>query len=48
MTQSHRIKGETADQAFQEQCVLRESVASVGADIDLLNFRDLVHARGLE
>ena len=37
---SHRIKGETTDEAFkvlQEQCFLWERGASVGADFDLFN-----------
>ena len=36
MSPSHRIKGETTDEAFQEQCFLWERGASVAADFKLL------------
>ena len=35
MSQSHGSKSGTADEAFQEQCFLRDRGASVGADLDL-------------
>ena len=40
MSQSNRIEGGTADEAFQDQCFLWERGASVGADLDLFNFHD--------
>ena len=39
MSQSHVIKGGTTDEAFQEQCFLWESGASVG-----VSFQELLHA----
>ena len=40
MSQSHRIKGGTTDEAFQEQCFLTERGASVGEDfITLLTLK---------
>lgn len=41
MSQSHQLKGETTDKAFQEQSVLWERGASVSADFDIFNFQDL-------
>ena len=41
MSQSHRFKGETADEVFQVQCFWWERGASVGAEFDLFNFQDL-------
>lgn len=45
MQQSHEIKGGATggatDEAFQEQCFLWETGASVGADFD----QDLLHAQ---
>ena len=38
MSQSHRVRGETTDEAFQEQCFLWERGASVGAEFGLFNF----------
>ena len=43
MSQSHRIKGGTTDEVFQEQCFVWERGASVGAD--LFNLQDLLHAQ---
>ena len=43
MSQSHRIEGGTTDETFQEQCLLWERQASVGADIDFCNFQDLLY-----
>ena len=37
MSQSHRIKGWTTDEAFEEQCFLWERGASVGADFYFFN-----------
>ena len=45
MSQSHGIKGDTTEEAFQEQCFLWERWASDGADFDLLNFQDLLHVQ---
>ena len=45
MSQSHRIKGGTADEAFQEQCFLWDRGAPVGVDFDLFNFQDHLHAQ---
>ena len=45
MQQSHEIKGGASDEAFQEQCFLWESRASVGADFDIVHFQDLLHAQ---
>ena len=39
MSQSHWIKGGSADEAFLEQCFLWETGASVGLDFDLLTFK---------
>ena len=39
MSQNHRIKGGTTDEAFQEQSFLWERRASVGSDFDLINFQ---------
>ena len=36
MSQSHRIKGGTTDEEFQEQCFLWKREASVDVDFDLL------------
>ena len=44
MLQSRRIKGETTDEAFQEQHFPWERTASVGANFDLFDFQDLLHA----
>ena len=41
MSQSHWIKGETTDEAFEEQCFLCERGASVGVNFDILNFQDI-------
>ena len=41
MSQCHKIKRWTTDEAFQEQCFLWEGGASVGADFDLIDFQDL-------
>ena len=38
-SQSHRIKGETTDKAFQEQCSLWERGASAGVDFDFLTLK---------
>ena len=35
MSQNHKIKGGTADEAFQEQNFLWEKEASVGVDFEL-------------
>ena len=43
MSQSHRIKGGTIDEAFQEQCSLWERGASVG--LTFFNLQDLSHAQ---
>ena len=45
MSQNHRIKGKTTDEAFQEQCFLWERGASVGAGFDLFNSEDLLNAQ---
>ena len=45
MSQNQRIKGGTADKAFQVQCFVWERGASVGADFELFNFQDLLHAQ---
>ena len=45
MSQNHRIKSVITDVVFQEQCFLWERDASVGAEFDLFNIKDLyVHA----
>ena len=44
MSQSHRIKGRTSDEVFQEQCFLRERGASIGVHFDLFNGQDLLRA----
>ena len=43
MSQSHRSRGGTTDEAFQEQCFPWESGALVVAGFDLFNFLDLLH-----
>ena len=42
MSQSHRIKGGTSDEAFQEQCFPWDTGASVGADFGLFNFKEVL------
>ena len=37
--QCHRNKGETTDEAFQEQCFLLERGAAAGDDFDLFNLK---------
>ena len=44
MSQSHRIKGKTTVETFQEQRFLWERGASVGVDYSLFHFQDLLHA----
>ena len=39
------MKCQTTDEAFQEQYFLWEKGASLGADFELLNFQDLLHAQ---
>ena len=48
MSQSHSIKGNTTDKAFQEQHFLWERGASVGAYIDLLHVQAHRNTEGKE
>lgn len=45
MSQSHNIKSETSDEAFEVQCFLQDRGASVGVDFHLFNFQDILHAQ---
>ena len=45
MSQSHRIEGETADEAFQGQRFLWERGDLIGVVFDLLNFQVLSPAQ---
>ena len=42
MSQSHRISGGPAEEAFKEQCVLSEIGASIGLDFYLYNFQGVL------
>ena len=42
MSESHRVRGSTTDEVFQEQHFLWERRASVGADFELFNFQDVL------
>lgn len=42
-----RMKCQTTDEAFQGQYNLWQKGASVGADFELLNFQNLLHAQNL-
>ena len=46
MSQSHRNRAETNDEAFQERRLLRERGAPVVVDFDLFNFQGLLHTQG--
>lgn len=47
MSQNHIIKGDEAFQALQEQHVMWERGAPVGADFGLFNFQDLLNTQEL-
>ena len=47
MSKSHRIKGGTTDEVFQEQLFPGERGASFSPESECLNFQDLQHAQGI-
>ena len=47
MSQSHRIKGGTTDEAFQERRLQCERRASVDVNLDLFNFQEFYMTKNL-
>ena len=45
MSQSPGIKGGITEEAYQDKCFFWERGASVGVDINLFNFQDLLRAQ---
>lgn len=48
MSQSHKIKGGTTDEALEEQCFVWERGVSGGVDTDLFNSQDIQQAQEKE
>ena len=47
-SQSHRIRGGAADEAFQEQCLCgRKELLLVGSVFDLFNVEDHLHQKNI-